>query len=95
MNLTKSTLIDIEKFEEEKLNIKNTVDTSLIFDYIIELVEVYTDLKAEIFSKNQKEENKNEEKFNEMSLEAQQESYESLIRKLENDLRNHMRVYIF
>jgi hypothetical protein len=95
LNLTKSTLIDIEKFEEEKLNIKNTVDTSLIFDYIIELVEVYTDLKAEIFSKNQKEENKNEEKFNEMSLEAQQESYESLIRKLENDLRNHMRVYIF
>lgn len=29
------------------------------------------------------------------SLELQQESYESLIRKLESDLRNHMKVYFF
>lgn len=27
-----------------------------------------------------------------MTLESQQESYESLIRKLESDLRNHMKV---
>ena len=29
-----------------------------------------------------------------ITLESQQETYESLIRKLENDLRNHMKVLI-
>ena len=51
----------------------------------MELIELYGDLKVQ---------NKKEEKENntEITLESQQESYESLIRKLESDLRNHMKV---
>ena len=87
MNLTRSDIKKSEKFEEEKSDLINSVKISKIFDYIIELIELYADLKSE----NKKEEKKKDYNI-EMTLESQQEGYESLIRKLESDLRNHMKV---
>ena len=80
---------------DERTNIKNSNKVSQIFDYITELVEIYSDMKTEMNSKNYLEERKKttEEQVL-ITLESQQESYESLIRKLENDLRNHMKVLI-
>ena len=53
------------------------------------MIEIYANLKAE----HNKEDTKIPEKDTEMTLESQQEGYESLIRKLESDLRNHMKVF--
>lgn len=78
---------------DERSNIKNSNKLSQIFDYITELVEIYSDLKSEININdylNEKKKISNDQEL--ISLESQQESYESLIRKLENDLRNHMKV---
>lgn len=80
---------------DERTNIKNSNKVSQIFDYITELVEIYSDMKSEMNSKNNLEEKKKAtEEQDSITLESQQESYESLIRKLENDLRNHMKVLI-
>jgi len=80
---------------DERTHIKNSNKLSQIFDYITELVENYSDLKSEISMKNYTEEKKRIAEDQEtITLESQQETYESLIRKLENDLRNHMKVLI-
>ena len=52
------------------------------------MVEIYATLKSEqnYFAENEK--NENEEI-------SQQKNYENLIRKLESDLRNHLKVKIF
>ncbi len=80
---------------DERTNIKNSNELNQIFDYITEFVEIYSDLKSEISLKNHLQEKMRKiENQDSISLESQQESYESLIRKLENDLRNHMKVLI-
>ncbi len=95
MSLSKNSLKNSKDLTDERTNIKNSNKVSQIFDYITELVEIYSDMKTEMNSKNYLEERKKttEEQVL-ITLESQQESYESLIRKLENDLRNHMKVLI-
>ena len=90
LNIRKTDLKRSDNFEEEKHNLKNSVKISKIFEYIIELFDVYAEIKTDQTLK----ENKKNMNNIEMTLETQQESYESLIRKLESDLRNHMKVVI-
>lgn len=93
MNLSKHNFKNSKDLTDERTNIKNSNKLSQIFDYITELVEIYSDLKSQTILKNHLEEKKRiTEDQESITLELQQESYESLIRKLENDLRNHMKV---
>ena len=93
MSLSKNTFKNSKDLADERTNIKNSNKLYQIFDFITELVEIYTDLKSEICLKNHLEEKKRITEYQEsITLELQQESYESLIRKLENDLRSHMKV---
>jgi hypothetical protein len=60
-----------------------------LFEYIKELVEIYSEMKTN-FRENEFTMRKNEDSAN-----FHQQNYENLIRKLESDLRNHMKVFNF
>lgn len=92
INLNKNSLKRTAEIQTEKENLQSSNKLSHIFHNLTELIDIYTDLKAEIQINNYFEEKKRFEKVSPNALEAQQESYESLIRKLEADLRNHMKV---
>lgn len=95
MSQSKNTFKNLKQRTDERTNIKNSNKLSQIFDYIIELVEIYSDLKSQLSLKNYLEKKKRiTEDQDSITPESQQESYESLIRKLENNLRNHVKVYI-
>lgn len=92
MNLTKLALKKTNEYSEERANLKNSTKISNIFEYIIEMVDIYSNMKGEFKYESTVEEKKSKESKEINALEIQQESYESLIRKLESDLRNHMKV---
>jgi len=58
-----------------------------LFEYLKELVEVYSEMKTNL------KESEFAVRKNEDSVNFQQQNYENLIRKLESDLRNHMKVF--
>lgn len=85
-----------EYIEQKETMLKNSNKLVQVFNGLIELFDMLTSLKAENEFKKQSEAIKAlNEKAEPNQLEIQQESYESLIRKLEHDLRQHMKVKTF
>ena len=62
---------------------------SQLLEYLKEIVEIYSEMKTNL------RESEFSIRKNEDSANFQQQNYENLIRKLESDLRNHMKVFNF
>lgn len=91
MNLTLKHLKNNQEFLSSKESLKTNHNksnngSSHLLEYLKELVEIYSDLKSSI------RETEYTIRKNVDSVNFQQQNYENLIRKLESDLRNHMKV---
>ena len=85
-NLTKANFKKIKFLKEEKDSLKKNNKILHLLSNIFDLIEFYSNM-----NKSNKEEKIPKKSFDK-ELEAQQETYEGLIRKLESDLRNQLRV---
>jgi len=95
LEFSKALLRKSSEFLQEKENLKRSNRVLQIFNGFQELIDALVNIKAESQFNKLCKEMKSKESLEVNALESQQESYESLIRKLENDLRNHMKVIFF
>jgi len=94
LNLSKNLLKKSADYQQQRESLmKNSNKIIQIFNGLVELFDMLSSIKAEDEFKKRWEEMqalKEDAKPNE--LEIMQETYESLIRKLEHDLRQHLKV---
>ena len=88
MNVNRSSYKKIKFLKEEKDSLKKNNKIQNIFNNIYDFIEIYSNLNVTNNPKTEKTLNNSMEK----ELETQQETYEILIRKLESDLRNQLKV---
>lgn len=94
MNLSLKQLKQNQEFLSSKETLKKNHNKAnngfpQLLEFLKELVEIYSEMKTNL------RENEFTIRKNEDSANFQQQNYENLIRKLESDLRNHMKVIKF
>lgn len=82
-------------FQKRKKEIKKSHKLFDIFHFVTELIDIYSDLKAETQINNFLELRKKLANPSKLELESEQESYEIALRKLESELRGQKKVKTF